>query len=809
MKINGSALLVVFPLLMSSVPANAQISPDVTLPNNTSIKIDGNLRTIEGGTQVGNNLFHSFRDFSVPTGTSVHFNNGLDIQNIITRITGGSISNIDGLISANGSTNLFLINPSGIVFGPNAQLGIGGSLFVTTADSLEFADGSEYSAADPQAPLLSVDIPIGLRFNGNSGAISVQGSGNGLAALSGRNTPIIRNNAENGLQAHSNNALVLIGGEVNFIDANVVAEQGQIEIGSVDSGKISFNVNNQGWNFDYKTEYFKDIDLTGRSLLYTGGDGAGAINIQGRVISIKDGSSILSQNQNLPSQGISLKADSLNIEGISSKDGNFYSLLRTESLGSANGGNINVYTKNLMINGGGNLGSRNYSIGNSGILNIDATESVKLIGYSAFSRFYTSSIITGTLGSGNAGTINLKTQDLLAQDGGTITSLTRGLGNGGEVNINANSIKLINSQELISLGEDYVNYIPSSLASQTFNAGNASKLTINTSDLLVGQKATINTSSTGAGSAGSLAIKASNVEVQGNISSSVVVANRTTQQAIGGLDIPSGLSGEVSITTDNLNINNGYVSVRNLGANRGGTLKINANSISLNGQGSIRASTTSGEGGNIFLDVRNLKLNDSYMTAAAGGNGNGGNIKIDSDTVTLLGNSNITANAFEGRGGNIEINSPAFLLSANSQVSATSERGINGTVKTNTSQLNVVNSGITTASFTPSVLENTCSPEPPSYNLEVAGKGGTPLGPSDLFTSIRGWTDQTIPIEPSQSIQPNEAQNNETENVIVAQGWKDNGDGTVSFTITPDPQEDPTAYSSPIKSSCLHPKSIE
>ncbi len=808
MKISTSALLVVLPLLMSSVPANAQISPDLSLPNNTNIQINENLRTIEGGTQIGNNLFHSFKDFSVPTGASVHFNNGLNIENIITRITGGSISNIDGLISANGTANLFLINPSGIVFGPNARLDINGSFFATTADSVEFANGSGYSATDPQAPLLSIDIPIGISFTNRSGAISVQGNGKGLTALSVRSTPIIRNNSEIGLQVHSNNALVLIGNKINFVDANVTAEQGQIEIGSVGSGKVNFNASNQGWNFDYKTSDFQNIDLTGRSLLYTSGDGAGAINIQGKFVSIKDGSGILSQTYNSSSDGINLKADSLNIEGISSEDGNFYSLLRTESLGSANGGNINIYTKDLVIEGGGNLGTRNYSVGKGGTLNIDASESINLIGYSAFSPFFTSSIITSNLGSGEAGSINIKTGDLLAKDGGLITSLTRGLGNGGEVNINANSIKLTNSKELISLGEEYVNYVPSSLASQTFNAGNAGKLTLSTSNLLVGEKATINTSSTGAGSAGSVAIKAFNIEVQGNISSAVIVANQTTQQRAGGLEVPIGLSGEVTINANNININSGYISVRNLGASQAGTLKINSDSISLNRKGSIRASTTSSEGGNIFLDVRKLQLNDSYITATAGGNGNGGNISIDADTVVLLETSNITANAFEGQGGNIKINSPGFFVSANSKVSATSEQGVNGTVKINTSQLDVVNSDIVSSSFNPTVIENTCSPEPPSYySLTIPGKGGFPQSPNDLLTSTLGWAELSVPIAPKQleqSVQPDE-----TQDIVVAQGWKDNGNGTVNFTITPDPPKDITAYSSPLKSSCLHPKPVE
>ncbi|HEY9607892.1 DVUA0089 family protein, partial [Allocoleopsis sp.] len=163
--------------LLSSESAIAQISSDGIIP--TNVNRSGNILEITGGATAGTNLFHSFRDFSVPTGDIAYFNNALNIQNIISRVTGSSISDIDGILKANGTASLYLINPNGIIFGPNASLDIGGSFVASTASSIQFADGTEFSAVNPSAPpLLTVSVPIGLQFNGNEGNLIVRaGSG--------------------------------------------------------------------------------------------------------------------------------------------------------------------------------------------------------------------------------------------------------------------------------------------------------------------------------------------------------------------------------------------------------------------------------------------------------------------------------------------------------------------------------------------------------------------------------------------------------------------------------------------------------
>ncbi|HAA26531.1 MAG TPA: hypothetical protein DCE56_01160, partial [Cyanobacteria bacterium UBA8553] len=119
---------------ISSVEAQ-QVAGDGTL-STTVTSSNGLSFIINNGQRAGDNLFHSFSQFSIPTGGSALFNNAVDVKNIISRVTGGSVSQIDGLIQTNGTANLFLINPSGIIFGPNAQLNIGGSFVASTASAV-------------------------------------------------------------------------------------------------------------------------------------------------------------------------------------------------------------------------------------------------------------------------------------------------------------------------------------------------------------------------------------------------------------------------------------------------------------------------------------------------------------------------------------------------------------------------------------------------------------------------------------------------------------------------------------------------
>jgi len=169
-----------------SFSALAQVIPDATLGAESSlVNSSGGIYQIDGGAIRGGNLFHSFSNFSLPTGSTAYFNNS-GIENIISRVTGTAISHIDGLIKANGTANLFLINPNGIVFGENAKLEIGGSFTATTAKAIKFADGNLFSATDTgSVPLLTMSVPVGVQW-GTGQPKSIINAGN-LAVASGQN----------------------------------------------------------------------------------------------------------------------------------------------------------------------------------------------------------------------------------------------------------------------------------------------------------------------------------------------------------------------------------------------------------------------------------------------------------------------------------------------------------------------------------------------------------------------------------------------------------------------------------------------
>ena len=778
--------------------ANAQVTPDGTL--NTSVSQSGNNFTITNGDRVGNNLFHSFSQFSVSTNGSAFFNNAVDVQNIFSRVTAGNVSQIDGLIRANGKANLFLLNPSGIIFGASAQLNIGGSFISTTANSIKFADGLEFSTINSQfAPLLSINVPIGLQMGSNPAPITVQGTGHSLSNLSGLAlVPLTRIPSATKLRVQPGNTIALVGGDLHLNGATLSAEQGRVELGSVSStGLIDLIPNAQGYTLGYADiQDFGDIQLAGRSLLDISGMNAGSVQIQGKKIQFTDGSLVLAQNfGNLSGGDIRLQA----MEGIdiigTTLDTAIPSGVRSEALGIGFGGNIIIITPRLTLEQGGLLYNATFGAASGGNIHINAI-AINVSGFQPTNPANVSVINTNTQGTGNAGDILINGNSLQVSNGGSLSSATFGSGSSGKVTIyNTNT----------TVKGESPSGLYSNISSTTFATGSAKALTLNTANLQILDGGAVGATAFFVGNGGDLSINATeSIAISGknrannsSINASTIRPNPFLRQRFGLPDILTANAGTVSITTPKLTLTDGgTVSVTSQGSGNGGNINISADTIQLKNQGLIQAQTESGNGGNITLSANNLLFlrDNSLITSTAGGSGNGGNISINAPIVAGLENSDIIANAFEGKGGNIAITTQGIIglefrntltpkVDLTNDITASSEFNINGTVEINNIGVDP-NSGLVelpaNVSDPSQQIAIGCSSNTGS-SFVATGRGGVPQNPTQEVRSDRTWSD-IRDISAYRKTQKVQAQiPTAPETLIQATSWHRNARGKIEL----------------------------
>ena len=450
--------------LLAHMPGQvlAQMVPDATLPTNSIVTSSGDLRTITGGTTVGNNLFHSFEQFSVPTGTTAAFNNALTIENILTRVTGQGpafSSQIDGILQANGSANLFLINPNGLLFGPNAQLKLGGSFIGSTAAAVQFADGSQFSTLSSQTePLLTISTPVGLQFAANPSPIQVQGPGHGLLSAFPFVIDFFR---PAGLQVQPSQTLALVGGNIALAGGNLTAMDGRIELGSVkDSSLVTLTPDPQGFALSYgDPSSLGRIDVSNAASVDVSGQGCGVhsssspgrdpdrwLYFMARTLGNGNGGSLtINTSQTLALSGFAVDPLDPTIPvfptslvtdvGILPPDGSMG--------GTGDGSALTLNVDTLRVANGAFISSGTLHVGNSGPLNINA-QTVELNGSGPFGA---SGLMVNTFGPGAGGNLNLTTSTLALTNGAQISASTLlgsplGSGPAGNITINAGAITL-------------------------------------------------------------------------------------------------------------------------------------------------------------------------------------------------------------------------------------------------------------------------------------------------------------------------------------------------------------------------------
>ncbi|TVP60838.1 MAG: filamentous hemagglutinin N-terminal domain-containing protein [Nodularia sp. (in: Bacteria)] len=753
----GSVLLPLGIILLTKNCAYGQITPDQTL--NTTVSQTGNNFTITKGSPANNNLFHSFGQFNLPTGSIATFDlvNTPNVSTIFSRVTGGSISHIDGLMQISNSHNpvsLFLINPSGIIFGPNAQLNITGSFVGTTATSIKFADGMEFNGGNPTtAPLLTMSVPVGLQFGKNSGAIALENSNNGIPQ-----TPI-------GLEVDAGKTLALLGNNINITGGVLRTFNGLIDLGSVNSGQVNLTPAPQGWTFDYsQVAAFNHINLTENAQVLGLGSGNSAIQIQGKDINL-DASGVSTVNEGV----FSFDQITINAAG---------------KLNLADGGRINTF---------------NSSTGKGGNIVVNAVESISAKGFELSDPSLATSIFSSSDSAGQAGDVTISTEKLTMAGGATILSITLFTGNGGDVKIDA-------SDSIDVSGINHVTFLPTTITSSTLGFGNAGDLTITTGKLTVRDGSLVTSSTGSTGNAGNLQIVASDlIEVSGtsqngilssNIGSNVLRLDPVTRAIYELPEFPSGNAGGVILMTPQLRVlDRADIGVKNEGTGNAGNFEVYTDSIFLTDGGTISAATQSGNGGNLLLNAQQLLFmrDRSQISVEAQAAGNGGNITLNTPVIVGLENSDIIANAVRGSGGNIQITTQGLFglqfreqLTPESDITASSQFGISGTVQINTVGIDP-NSGL---------VELPANVTDPSQQIAIGcmgsegsrfvaiGRGGVPQNPNQQIWSDRTWSD-IRDISAFQTTGNTNAQIPESSPTLLqATGWHRNHQGQVELIAT-------------------------
>ena len=685
MKLSYAILFGLFGTSAIALPLQAQITIDGT--TNTIIDNNGNSITINGGDRTGDNLFHSFEEFSVINGGEAFFNNAADISNIFSRVTGGNISNIDGLLKANGGANLFIINPAGIIFGEGASLDIGGSFFATTADSILFSDDIEFSAVDSdKPPLLTINQPIGLVLGDNAGAIVNQSVADDV-----------------GLQVSEGNNLTLVGGNIEFNGGTIIAPGANINLGGLSAaGEISIDADG---SLNFPEDVARaDVTLTNGTDINVQAGNGGNITVNANNIELSSGE----LEQSFLTAGIapdsgSLDAQAGDITLNATEDINIADSVISnsiEELGIGNSGNINITATNLNLIEGGYIRANVFGSGNGGTIIINASDAVTLSGEDSFGS---ASIISGSIresGEGNAGNIEITTTNLSLADGAWVTNDLEGTGNGGAIIINASDTITLSGEDSFGFGS----LISNSLVGEEGNTGN---IEITTTDLYLTEGGALsNTTFFGTGNSGAIIVKASNTIV---IDGEDSFGFTSSISSLVGTEEESS-TGNIEITSAKLFLTNGGdISTTVAGTGNSGTIIINvSDTIALSGEDSDGFSSSiisqvfgEGDVGDINITAANLSLTEgSSISGDTFAMGNAGAITIDvSDTIVIDGedstgfSSSITSRVLpgqapeeEGNAGNINITTANLFLTNGAFIAAdTSGVGDAGTITINAS----------------------------------------------------------------------------------------------------------------------------
>ncbi len=744
-------LLIFFIFFYLSFPVQAQITLDGTLGQSGSLpgpkyKINADL-----GQQKGGNLFHSFTDFNLNYDETATFMGPNSVENIISRVTGGNASRIDGLLRSEiPGADFYFLNPAGVMFGPKASLDMSGSFHISTAAYLRLSENGKFDAEQPENTLLTAASPSAFGFlEDGPGEITVEGN----------------------LLASEGKTLSLIGGEINITEGFLITQNGQISITSVASSGETRFTDDSGPDISSFKQHGQ-ISLSGGAVTDIGG---GKICIQGGKFVVTDMGYVSSVTENADSGGIDIRvSDELQI----SHGGG----IATATLGAGKTGDISASADLITITHSGYIASESGGTGDSGDIRLDANR-VDLSG---------GAISTNTLDSGKAGDISVSADSLSISGNGLLTTdngnvyldqdgkideVIGGKGESGDIRLSLNHLEMdkgsVSSNSLgngaagnilITAGESIhiagsgtdeageFSNIYYGMASKTLGSGNGGHITIETPELHLTEDAVISAQTNGEGQGGDVILDAERVEIHdggmvttstrgsGNSGDISITVGESVSLSGAGARLDksyiytgthsSGSGGKVSISTPLLTIkrdgviysgsenphdgleitgqggdieletaqlkmeDDALISSKSTGTGDAGDIRIiRSNTIEMENSTMTTEAETAG-GGKMMINVRDsLLMSGSQMTTSVEhGEKDGGDIQIRSPEFVILNQAKVIARAHQGKGGNIRITAEHFIESSGSKVDASSELGIDGSVDIESPEENVSSS---------------------------------------------------------------------------------------------------------------------
>ncbi|MEO5333165.1 MAG: filamentous hemagglutinin N-terminal domain-containing protein [Magnetococcus sp. YQC-5] len=587
------------------------------------------------GKTLGKNLFHSFAKFDLAAGETADFQ-GSSIINIISRVTGGTKSHIDGTIKSSVSgANLYLMNPNGVMFGPNASLDLSGSFHVTTADYLKFSETEHFSADKKQTShLVAVDPvafgflnskPSTILFNGAGSVNSVSSGLKGMTVPAGKTFSVTGGDitVQEGLFSNTKMGETILkasGGRLLLISTGgpgeVIPDGSNPSLGYGQSGGT--------------------INLVQRSALQTSGDVAGTVYIRGKDVSITGGAYVSSRSDK---SGFGGGID-IRVQGNVTVDGKADTIssgvYTNNKSGAGSGLKILVEGKNILISNTGSVFAMTNTESRGGDIIMNGEESITISASGPIGG-----IAAGSFSIGSAGDISLKAPRIELLNGGIVYNNSFGTGSSGNIEITASSGVFLKGLEVQS---GLSSYISSDTLSSTGNAGN---ITITTGMLQLQNGAQITSQANlSKGNSGHI-----NITSSGDVSLSGWSKNQIPAHIS---NLSYNMSGDITVYAHNLTVLDGGQITASSFKSYGGKIKIDVSEkISVSGHhgiawfsmidassGGMNAMTNQEGKGSIWLQAENIELTDGgVIHSNLVGSGMAGNIYLNATNgITLDGN---------------------------------------------------------------------------------------------------------------------------------------------------------------------------